>query len=113
MYEQDFLSRVKLTLHAERTRRDELSALGKELPQDVSEKLQEIHALEDEVMGALRHKEEELVQLVSLRGEWRSLLAAVHQWMQRSQGQLQARISDIPSTRQAHEVRLLFRYTSL
>lgn len=79
-------------------------AIGRELPQEISQQLQEVFALEKTVAHALHQKEEELVHIHQDREEYQASLTAVTAWLQQASQQLQERIINLPETRTRHQV---------
>ncbi|GFO48203.1 nesprin-1-like [Plakobranchus ocellatus] len=104
--EADLKHRMERVRALQSTLESQYTAEGRQLPEEISEKLEEVHGLEKELEAALREADEKLLQLREDRAEFHRLLSAVTSWLHRADVQLQDRMTMLPQAREDHQTLL-------
>nr|KAG5692776.1 hypothetical protein BaRGS_009392 [Batillaria attramentaria] len=103
IYQQEIAVRMEQMRRLTVLQETKYAALGRDVPEEMRQQLEEMHSLEKVVSLALREKEEELIHLHADREEYRATLSTVQAWLQRADQQLQERIISIPEARLKHQ----------
>ena len=74
------------------------------MPEEIVEKVSEVHGLEHQLEAALKEADVKLTQLREDRTEFRQLLDNVSAWLHRADVQLQDRMTALPQAREDHQV---------